>query len=35
MKTVTMKFGGTSVGSPEAISNLVDIVKAERDSGSR
>jgi aspartokinase len=35
MKTVTMKFGGTSVGSPEAISNLVDIVKAEHDSGSR
>ena len=27
MKTVTMKFGGTSVGSPEAIHNVVEIVQ--------
>ncbi|HRF95739.1 MAG TPA: hypothetical protein PLZ51_11115, partial [Aggregatilineales bacterium] len=27
MNTVTMKFGGTSVGSESAISNLVGIVK--------
>jgi len=30
MQTITMKFGGTSVGSPEAIANVVDIIKAER-----
>ena len=35
MKTITMKFGGTSVGGPEAIANVVDIVKAERAAGSR
>ncbi|HRE44848.1 MAG TPA: hypothetical protein PKY87_12890, partial [Terricaulis sp.] len=28
-----MKFGGTSVGSPEAISNVVEIVKTEREVG--
>lgn len=27
MKTITMKFGGTSVGSPEAIENVVKIVQ--------
>lgn len=35
MKTVTMKFGGTSVGSPEAIGNLVGIVKEAHESGDR
>lgn len=35
MKTITMKFGGTSVGSPEAISNVVEIVKSEREAGNR
>lgn len=35
MKTITMKFGGTSVGSPEAISNVVEIVKTEREAGNR
>lgn len=35
MKTVTMKFGGTSVGSPEAISTVVQIVKSERENGNR
>jgi aspartokinase/homoserine dehydrogenase 1 len=35
MKTITMKFGGTSVGSPEAIANLVNIVKQSRDEGNR
>src|SRR3954464_12122906 len=29
MRTLTMKFGGTSVGSPEAISNVVSIVTEE------
>ena len=29
MSTITMKFGGTSVGSPEAISNVVSIVGEE------
>ncbi|NDJ60234.1 MAG: aspartate kinase [Chloroflexi bacterium] len=29
MKTLTMKFGGTSVGSPEAIGNVIAIVQAE------
>ena len=28
MKTITMKFGGTSVGSVEAITNVVNIVKS-------
>jgi aspartate kinase len=35
MKTITMKFGGTSVGSPEAISNVIQIVKAEHEAGNR
>jgi aspartate kinase len=35
MKTITMKFGGTSVGSPEAIANLVSIVKEAHDQGDR
>jgi len=35
MKTITMKFGGTSVGSPEAIANVVEIVQAEREAGNR
>jgi bifunctional aspartokinase / homoserine dehydrogenase 1 len=35
MKTLTMKFGGTSVGSPEAIANVIDIVQAEKATGSR
>lgn len=35
MKTITMKFGGTSVGSPEAIANLVGIVKSAREEGNR
>jgi aspartokinase/homoserine dehydrogenase 1 len=35
MKTITMKFGGTSVGSPEAIANVVDIVQTEHAAGNR
>lgn len=35
MKTITMKFGGTSVGSPEAITNLMNIVKTEKEAGNR
>ncbi|MCA0456297.1 MAG: aspartate kinase [Chloroflexi bacterium] len=35
MKTITMKFGGTSVGSPEAIANVVNIVKVCREEGNR
>ena len=35
MKTLTMKFGGTSVGSPEAISSVVQIVSEEVGRGSR
>ncbi len=35
MRTVTMKFGGTSVGSPEAIANVADIVTDARASGDR
>ncbi len=35
MKTITMKFGGTSVGSPEAIANVVNIVKTECEAGNR
>ena len=35
MKTITMKFGGTSVGSPEALTNLAGIVKAAREAGDR
>ncbi len=34
MKTLTMKFGGTSVGSPEAISGVVNIVGEELARGS-
>ncbi len=34
-KLITMKFGGTSVGSPEAIANVVGIVKGEVEAGSR
>jgi aspartate kinase len=34
-KMITMKFGGTSVGSPEAISNVVNIVKGDVDAGNR
>lgn len=33
MSIITMKFGGTSVGSPEAISNLVQIVRDGRARG--
>jgi aspartate kinase len=35
MRTVTMKFGGTSVGSPEAIGSLVSIVGGAVRSGDR
>ena len=35
MKTLTMKFGGTSVGSPEAIQSVVNIVTEEVGRGSR
>jgi bifunctional aspartokinase / homoserine dehydrogenase 1 len=35
MKTLTMKFGGTSVGSPEAITNVVNIIGDEVAQGSR
>jgi bifunctional aspartokinase / homoserine dehydrogenase 1 len=35
MNTVTMKFGGTSVGSPEAITSAVRIVADEVEQGSR
>ncbi|MEL7234953.1 MAG: aspartate kinase, partial [Chloroflexota bacterium] len=35
MKTLTMKFGGTSVGSVEAISNVVEIVRDEVENGNR
>ncbi len=35
MKTITMKFGGTSVGSPEAISNVVSIVKESYEAGNQ
>jgi aspartate kinase len=33
MSLITMKFGGTSVGSPEGITNIVQIVRRERESG--
>jgi aspartokinase/homoserine dehydrogenase 1 len=33
MSLLTMKFGGTSVGSAEAISQVVEIVKREREKG--
>jgi len=35
MNTITMKFGGTSVGNPEAIAQVAKIVSAERARGSR
>lgn len=35
MQTITMKFGGTSVGSPEAINNVVNIVAESVAQGSR
>jgi aspartate kinase len=35
MRNITMKFGGTSVGSPEAIANAVEIVHQEVQHGSR
>jgi aspartokinase/homoserine dehydrogenase 1 len=35
MQTITMKFGGTSVGSPEAISNVVQIVQSHKAAGDR
>jgi bifunctional aspartokinase / homoserine dehydrogenase 1 len=35
MKTITMKFGGTSVGGPEAISNVVQIIKQAITAGDR
>ena len=35
MRMLTMKFGGTSVGSPEAIANVVNIVGEETAQGNR
>lgn len=35
MKTITMKFGGTSVGSPEAVENVTAIVQAAVQAGDR
>jgi aspartate kinase len=35
MNTITMKFGGTSVGSPEAIATVVDILADEVARGTR
>lgn len=35
MKTLTMKFGGTSVGSSEAIEKAVHIITREADGGNR
>lgn len=35
MSLITMKFGGTSVGGPEAIANVVDIVRGETKRGNR
>ncbi len=35
MRTITMKFGGTSVGSPEAITNVADIVQATANDDTR
>jgi aspartokinase/homoserine dehydrogenase 1 len=34
-KTITMKFGGTSVGSVDAIRNVITIIKREVDAGNR
>lgn len=35
MSTITMKFGGTSVGSPEAIATVADIIAEEVARGTR
>jgi aspartokinase/homoserine dehydrogenase 1 len=35
MKTITMKFGGTSVGSAEAIKNVIYIARRELELGNR
>ena len=35
MKLFTMKFGGTSVGSPEAMSQVINIVQTELEAGHR
>ena len=35
MKTITMKFGGTSVGGPDAITNVIQIIKQELANGNR
>jgi aspartate kinase len=35
MKTIAMKFGGTSVGSSAAISNVIDIISGYLDRGDR
>ncbi len=35
MKSITMKFGGTSVGSAEAVEQVVGIVKSELEQGNR
>ena len=35
MKLLTMKFGGTSVGTPEAISQVVEIVQGNLQAGDR
>lgn len=35
MSIHTMKFGGTSVGSPEAITNVINIIKREQTAGNR
>lgn len=35
MSTLTMKFGGTSVGSPEAIANVIRIVDSDVRAGNR
>jgi aspartate kinase len=35
MKRITMKFGGTSVGSPEAMRQVIDIVRRDRDKGNQ
>lgn len=35
MKTITMKFGGTSVGSVEAIKNVIYITRRELERGNR
>ncbi len=35
MKTITMKFGGTSVGSPDAIKKVAGIVSRELEQGNR